>query len=129
MVGGCRTVEVKLQGVTAVCLLDTGSQVSTISVGFFRKHWLGKGNDVHPAFEWSRLTAANGLNIPYVGYTEFEVDAMGLTIPERGFLLVKDSEDSSSVPGLIGIDVIKNLVSWCKLGLRPGLPSSGYEHI
>lgn len=36
-VGECRTVEIKLQGVKVSCLLDTGSQVSTISEGFFNE--------------------------------------------------------------------------------------------
>lgn len=35
-VGECKIVEVKLQGVSVACLLDSGSQVSTISESFFR---------------------------------------------------------------------------------------------
>lgn len=106
-VGECKTVEVKLQGVTVSCLLDTGSQVSTISESFFREHLSVKDEDIHPAFEWLKITAANGLDIPYMGYVELDVEAMGLTIPERGFLIVKDSAHSSSVPGLIGMNIVK----------------------
>lgn len=36
-VGECRPVEVKLQGVSVTCLLDSGSQVSMISESFFQK--------------------------------------------------------------------------------------------
>lgn len=32
---------------------------------------------------------------------------MGLTIPERGFLIVRDSAQSCSVPCLLGMNVIK----------------------
>lgn len=32
---------------------------------------------------------------------------MGLTIPERGFLIVKDSAHSTSVPGLVGMNIVK----------------------
>ena len=46
-VGECKTVELKLWGVTVSCLLDTGSQVSTISEGFFREHLALEGEDVH----------------------------------------------------------------------------------
>lgn len=41
-----------------------------------------KGKDIHPAFEWLQITAANGLEIPYMGYVELDVEAIGLTIPE-----------------------------------------------
>ena len=41
---------------------------------------------------------------------ELDVEAMGLTIPERGFLIVQDSAHSSSVPGLIGMNVVKTEV-------------------
>ena len=81
-VGECKTVELKLRGVTISCLLDTGSQVRTISEGFFREHLALEGEDVHLAFEWLKITAANGLDIPYIGYVEFDVEAMGLLIPE-----------------------------------------------
>lgn len=66
-----------------------------------------KGEDILPAFEWLKITAANGLDLPYIGYVELNVETMGLTIPERGFLIVKDSAHSSSVPGLIGMNVVK----------------------
>lgn len=106
-VGECKIVEMKLQGVTVPCLLDTGSQVSTISESFFKEHLAEKGENIQSAFEWLQLTAANGLDLPYVGYVEVEVETMGLTIPKRGFLIVKDAALSSSVPGLIGMNVVK----------------------
>jgi hypothetical protein len=94
----------KLRGVTVSCLHDTGSQVSTISEDSFREHLALEGENVHPAFEWLKITAANGLDIPYV---VFDVEAMGLTDPERGFLIVKDSAHSSSVQGLVGMNIGK----------------------
>lgn len=106
-VGECKTVEVKLRGVAVSCLLDTGSQVSTISESFFRDHLSEQGEEMHPAFEWLKLTAANGLDIPYMGYVELDVEAIGLAIPERGFLIVKDSAQTSAVPVLIGMNVVK----------------------
>lgn len=95
----------KLKGVTVSCLLDSGSQVSTSSEGFFKEHLADIGNNIHPAFEWLKITAANGLDIPYIGYVELDVETMGLTIPERGFLIVKDSANS------------KNAESWYTLSL------------
>ena len=63
-----------------------------------------------------KLKAANGICIPYVGYIEVEMNAMGQILPIRGVLIVKDSVDSctrkrkESIPGLLGI----NVISACK---------------
>lgn len=89
-VGKCPEVEVEVGGVKARTLLDTGSQVSTISESFFRQHLLGRNEDLSPTAGWLKLTAANSLPIPYIGYIEMDVQALGLTIPECGFLVVKD---------------------------------------
>lgn len=75
-VGECKTVEVKLQGVSVSCLLATGSQVSTISEIFFREHLSDKSGH-SSCFEWLKITAANGLDIPYMDYVELEVEVMG----------------------------------------------------
>ena len=56
------------------------------------------------------LAAANGLNI--IGYFELDVETLGITIPKRGILVVKDSEDlvtrrrKQEVPGLLGMNLI-----------------------
>lgn len=97
----------KLRSVTVSCLLDTGSMVSTISESFFKEHLSEKGEDILPAFEWLKITAANGLDLPYMGYVELDVEAMGLTIQKQGFLIVKDSAHSSAVPGLTGMNIVK----------------------
>lgn len=112
-------------GTPARCLLDTGTQVSTISESFFRDHLMGREEDVFPTSKWLKLTAANSLPIPYLGYTELDVETIGLSIPECGFLVVKDLPQEGSteegeaaksqlmhsvqvrVPGLIGMNIIK----------------------
>lgn len=116
-------------------LLDTGSQVSAISETFFRRHLLGKNEDITSTANWLKLTAANSLPIPYIGYIELDVQAMGLTVPECGFLVVRDpvpehtgledqelgsdqsrtegkemgqqDKENSHTPVLIGMNVIK----------------------
>lgn len=57
-VGQCKTVEIKLQDVKVSCLLDTGSQVSTISDSFFSKHSSAIDRTFHPTFEWLKITAS-----------------------------------------------------------------------
>ncbi|XP_049332151.1 uncharacterized protein LOC125799454 [Astyanax mexicanus] len=56
---------------------------------------------------WLKLTAANGLDIPYLGYLELEMDTMGIKIPDCGFLVVENPESSqSSLPAIIGMNII-----------------------
>ena len=110
-VGTCPVVEMKIGGVSTRCLLDTGSQVSTVTEQFFRQHLCGEEDDMLSTAGWLRLTAANGLEIPYLGYLELEVETMGLKIPDCGFLVVKDpSSLETSVPGIVGM----NIISQCR---------------
>ena len=67
-VGKRPILTVKFAGVEVKCLLDTGSQVTTVTETFFERHMKSLGKDiVQPGF-WFTLTAANGLQIPYCGY-------------------------------------------------------------
>ncbi|KAL1249465.1 hypothetical protein QQF64_020470 [Cirrhinus molitorella] len=105
-VGKCPMVDLKIRGVLVSCLLDTGSQVSTITEGFFREHLFGNESDVLSTSGWLKITAANGLDIPYLGYIELDVEVMGMTLPECGFLIVKETPSPSSVAVLIGMNII-----------------------
>lgn len=111
-VGTCPVVNIKIGQVLVPCLLDTGSQVSTVSETFFREHFLSDGTDLLQTAGWLRLTAANGLEIPYLGYLELDVEAMGNVLPNCGFLVVKDvaghpaKSKSSRTPGLVGMNII-----------------------
>ncbi|KAL0151937.1 hypothetical protein M9458_052744 [Cirrhinus mrigala] len=107
-VGTCPMVDLKIRGVLVSCLLDTGSQVSTIIEGFFREHFFGNESYVLSTSGWLKITAANGLDIPYLGYMELDVEVMGMTLPECGFLIVKETPSSSSMAVLIGMNIISN---------------------
>ena len=87
-VGTCPEVEAEGGGVKAKTLLDTGSQVSTISEAFFRQNLLGENEDITRTPNWLKLTATNSLPVPYIGYIELDVQTMGK--PECGFLVVRD---------------------------------------
>ncbi len=84
-VGKCPVVDLKIGGVDVSCLLDTGSQVSTITEHFFKEHLAGEEKDMLYTTGWLKITAANGLDIPYLGYLELTVETMGITLPECGF--------------------------------------------
>lgn len=55
-----------------------------------------------------KITAANKLPLPYLGYVELDIQVMGLTIPECGFLIVRDggvSEPDSTPSAIIGMNI------------------------
>lgn len=107
-VGTCPTAYVSMNGVKVPCILDTGSQVTTISECFFCEHFFDKA--LKP-LNWLKLTAANGLDIPYAGYIEIDIDVCGVKIPKRGVLVLKDSvyDSKHKVPALVGMNVISQV--------------------
>lgn len=83
--------------------------VTTITESFFREHLqhLQKRD-----CKWLGLKAANGLDIPYVGYIELDVVVLGQCIPGRGVLIIKDPENVThkecklATPGILGMNVL-----------------------
>lgn len=86
----CPHLEVGMGGVTFPCLLDTGSMVSTVIESFFLQHFKPWGQERLQACRWLKLTAANGLAIPYTGYLELDID------PKCGVLVVRYSPGMSA---------------------------------
>ncbi|KAK3526080.1 hypothetical protein QTP70_014642 [Hemibagrus guttatus] len=108
VVGKCPEVDIQIGGVPVRCLLDTGSNVSTLTESFFRKNLHGEDKDLHCTSKWLRITAANKLPLPYLGYVELDIQVMGITIPERGFLIVRDAdaaEPDPTPPGIIDMNI------------------------
>lgn len=92
-------------GVRVSCLLDTGSMVSTVAESFFFQHF----NEQLHSCKWLQLKAANGLDIPYLGYAEVDVEVLGKVIPNKGILVVKDTPDlqtKTNIPGVLGMNII-----------------------
>jgi len=95
-------------GVTVPCLVDTGSMVSTITESFYVKNIEPWGEEKLQSCNWLRLKAANGLNIPYVGYLELDVELCDKVITKRGVPVVKDpTGQASSSPCVIGMHILK----------------------
>lgn len=112
LVGKCPIVTVQMGGVEISCLSDTGSMVTTVTESFFEKHFRQLGVDTLKKCNWLQLKAANGLEIPYVGYFETDVTVLGQILPGQGILVVKDPVDTlfhqrkELTPGLLGMNVI-----------------------
>ncbi|XP_028298571.1 uncharacterized protein LOC114460893 [Gouania willdenowi] len=63
-----------------------------------------------------KLRAANGLEIPYIGYAVLDLVVEGILIPERGVVIVKD-EDCSH-PLIVGMNVV--MACWDAFFMSPG---------
>lgn len=108
LVSSCPHLDLSMGGVTVPCLVDTGSMVSTITESFFSEHFAPWGQDRLQSCHWLQLRAANGLAIPYIGYLELDVTLCGKVFHGCGILVVQDPPGlSSSVPGILGMNVIR----------------------
>ena len=111
-VGECPLAVVKIGNVEVKCLLDTGAQVSTLTESFFKDHI---DKEVIDVSAYLRISGANGMEIPYIGYIELTVEALDQRLANMGFLIVKNPIHSPiesrkrEVPGVIGSNILKYL--------------------
>ena len=68
-IGKCPTVEISIGDNKLTCLIYTGSMVSTITEKYFQEH-LKNDFELFSNKKYLKLKAANGLEIPYIGYIE-----------------------------------------------------------
>ncbi len=108
--GDCLTIDVKIAGIRTICLLDTGSEVTTITESHFKNHF---GEVVLSSANWVHLTAANGLDIPIIGCLEADVECMGKTLLGKCVFVIKESESNvtelKGLPGIVGMNVLSDL--------------------
>ncbi|XP_029766793.1 uncharacterized protein LOC113406182 [Terrapene carolina triunguis] len=111
--GDCLTVDITIAGVRTRCLIDTGSEITTISESYFRNCLKERDLTMHNT-RFVQLTAANGLAIPVVGCLEADVGYMGRTIPGKCIFILKDTASGKTlmenrVPGILGMNIIREL--------------------
>jgi hypothetical protein len=110
--GNCPTVTFTLSGKTACGLIDTGSEVSTVTEG-----WVLQNIQQPELLPVSHLTlrAANGLEIPYSGLLVARITIFGQQLEDVPVLVVKDPIDpvtlarNRQVPALLGINILSAL--------------------
>ena len=119
-VGRCPEVQVLIEGVSCQCLIDTRSEITTVTESFFR-NLLKSQPQLPDVTKWMRVTGANHLQIPYIGLIESSLQIFGQNVEKVGILVVKDPIDQYSivkkrrVPGLLG----SNLFSLLKQQVDP----------
>lgn len=113
LIAQCPVTDVKMGGVAVTCLVDTGSMGSTITETFFKEQFQGLGQNQLRSCGWLQLKAANGLDIPYRGYLELDVEILVKVFPSMGILVVQDppglalKAGKDTVQGLVGMNVLR----------------------
>ena len=119
--GTCPRTTLEVEGVTVVALIDTGSEVSTVTESWYRRHLASRPLQ---QISWLRLTAANGLDIPYVGLLDGRVTVFGRDC-DATFLVVKDSPSlqaqKAEAPALLGMNILQQVLP--NLKSAEGLPA------
>ena len=108
LIGTCPEVKMTLGGKEVNCLLDSGSQISTITETFYNTY-LKMMSELHDSSKWLKITAANNLPVPYIGYISTEVELCGKKIEDVGILVVKDSGRKVETPGVVGCNILQKL--------------------
>ena len=99
-------VVVNIEQVTA--LVDSGAQISAVSMAFVKHHNL-------PIWQLQQLLdfeGFRGLDIPYIGYTQIQLQIQGVKDYDKDILVFiqKDSHYSEHVPVILGTLHIKDVI-------------------
>lgn len=105
LVGPRNEGEVEVEGMRCRALIDSGSQVTSIT----RSYWLN-----HPTLKEQKLQScqipiegAGGQSVPYHGVLRITVRVLGKEFKNVPAFVVPDSDYRASVPLLVGTNVIR----------------------
>lgn len=111
LVGTKSTGQIQIKGNTVNCLLDTGSQVTTVPHSFYNKYL--SDHEIKPLNDLLEIEGANGQSVPYLGYIEINItfppDFLGSTIiVDTLALVVPDLKQSQSLV-LVGTNTLDSV--------------------
>lgn len=94
-------------------LIDTGSQVSTMTEPFYRKYFSCIPIE---QVQWLKIIAANGLELPYIGMITTTVEVQETVIDDAIFLVLKGCPDNGDPrPGLLGMNILNRIPTFRQL--------------
>lgn len=123
----------KLEGVDCNCLIDTGSQVTTISQSFYNQHLFE--HSIKPVSEVLEIEGANGQKVPYTGYVQVNIQFPREFVNSEPqmhtlALIVPDTRSNGSVPVIIGTNTLDSLYEqYCNINSSKSTPFYGYAQI
>ena len=95
-------------GVHIDSLIDSGSDITSLPYSVFHEKLESKGARLVNTDQWLDLSAANGLEIPYIGVAIMDIELDGVTVRDRGIMITHDlPEREGHVPGVIGLNVLR----------------------
>ena len=80
LIGDSPIITVTMAGVNLECLVDTGSQVTLANESFYLAHLQPRGHKLTTVRNWLTIRAADGLELPYLGYFETDIVLAGTTV-------------------------------------------------
>lgn len=113
MVGRSPVIEVEMSGVKFSCLVDTGSEVTTITEKFFNSHF--KNAKLSNTAGLIKIFTANGTTLPCLGYFLTNVKIADNFFEDIPVLVVKNpidglsSRNKNAIPGLLGCNILKHI--------------------
>lgn len=108
-VGPSPMLKAVIDGLEFDCLWDTGSQVSIMTESLYKDCFAEDKNLIHED-QFVRLVAANGLEIPYVGYVVVDVGIEEQIIQSQVILIQKDLPSMhGQTPVILGMNVIREV--------------------
>ena len=110
IVGNPSISDINGGSVTTVCLVDTGSVISTVTEEFvLEKLPCLVIKDIGDLLEHERFESASGESMKFEGYIETDIDVPGVGKLDAVLLIVKSTVFSRQVPVLIGTNVMRHL--------------------
>ncbi|XP_041939766.1 uncharacterized protein LOC121700694 [Alosa sapidissima] len=97
-----------------------GSQVTLFSESLFKNQLQDSVLNTVDKPGWLTLKAANGLQIPYIGYAILDFKVGGIRIPNKGVIIVND-QCLGSDRAVLGMNVITECWREVMQGIHPGV--------
>ena len=108
LIGAANECVAAVNGRACLALLDTGSQITSISESFYNKHL--SDCIIHPVESLFRVVGAAGQDVPFLEVeVEFAVEEAGLCSRLQALVLVvPDNAYNQGVPLVIGTNIVRN---------------------
>ena len=117
MIGAANECVAAVNGRACLALLDTGSQITSTSESFYKKHL--SECVIHPVESLLRVVGAAGQDVPFLEYVDVEVE---FPAEEAGLcsclqalvLVVLDDAPNQRVPLVIGTNIVRECKDRCE---------------